>query len=104
MLWYITYNRIEIEVPFLLYDKFFTLVRVTAHGITIRPGQNLSTKPLDVSLLAFHTSATMVESSAYLKRAGVEPSLISRSFKNTLNKWGPLKLPFVVPLFTPFHS
>ena len=30
MLWYITYNRIECGVPFLLYDKFFTLVRVTA--------------------------------------------------------------------------
>ena len=37
MLWYITYNRIESGVPFPLYDKFFTLERVTAHGPTVRP-------------------------------------------------------------------
>ena len=38
MLWYITYNRIECGVPFLLYDKFFiTVVRVAAHGTTVRP-------------------------------------------------------------------
>ena len=37
MLWYTTYNRIECGVSFLLYDKFFTLVRVTAaHGTTVR--------------------------------------------------------------------
>ena len=48
--------------------------------------KNFSTKSLAVSLPPFHTSATMVESSAYLKRAGVEPSLILRSFRNELNK------------------
>ena len=41
MLWYITYDRIECGVPFLLYDKFFALVRVTAHGITVRPSKKL---------------------------------------------------------------
>ena len=39
MLWYITYNRTECGVPFLLYDKFFTLVKVTAHGTTIQFAQ-----------------------------------------------------------------
>ena len=86
MLWYITYNRIECGVPFLLYDKFFTLV-LGLQLIELQFAQvnNASTKSLDVSLPPFHTGATMVESSAYLKRAGVEPSLISRSFRNTLN-------------------
>ena len=48
--------------------------------------KNVSTKSLDVSLPPFDTGVTMVESSVYLKRAGVEPSLIPRSFRNTLNK------------------
>ena len=55
MLWYITYNRIECGVPFLLYDKFFTLVRVTAYGITVPQVKNVSTKSLDASLPSFHT-------------------------------------------------
>ena len=33
--------------------------------------KNVSTKSLDVSLPPFHTGSAMVESSAYLKRAGV---------------------------------
>ena len=86
MLWYITNNRIESGVPFLLYDKFFTLVRVTAIELQFAQVKNFSTKPLDVQLPPFHTGATMVESFLYLKRAEVKPSLISRSFKNTLNK------------------
>ena len=71
-----TYNRIECRISFVFYEKFFTLVRA----------KHLSTKSLDISLPHFHTGATMVELSAYLNRAGVEHSLISRSFRNTLNK------------------
>ena len=47
---------------------------------------NSSADPLDVSLPPFHAGATIPESSAYLKRAGVEPCLISRLFRNTLNR------------------
>ena len=61
MLWCITYNRIKCGVPFLLFDKFFTLVRVTAHGITaFAQVKNVSTKSLDVSLPPFHSGATIL--------------------------------------------
>ena len=88
MLWYITYNRIECGVHFLLYDNFFTLVRVTAHGTNIQFAQvkNFSTKKTYHCSLSILSGATMLESSAYLKRARVEPTLISRSFRYTLNK------------------
>ena len=86
MFWYITYNRIECGFPFLLYDKFFTLAGLQLIELQFAQVKNASTKSLDISLPRFHTGATMVQASAYLKRAGVEPSLISRSFRNTLNK------------------
>ena len=44
-----------------------------------------------------------VESSAYLIRAGWLSMLISRSLIKMLNKYGPLTLPCVVPLFTHSH-
>ena len=52
-------------------------------GLQFAKVKNVSTKSLDISLPPFHTGAAMVESRAYLKRAGVEPTLISRSFRNT---------------------
>ena len=77
MLWYITNNRIERGVPFPLYLHLLGLQLMELQFAQVK---NFSIKPLDVSLPPFHTGATMVESSAYLKWAGVEPSLISRSF------------------------
>ena len=45
-------NRIGFGAPFLVDDKFFTLVRVTLLRITVRPSQKQysSINPLDVSL------------------------------------------------------
>ena len=103
MLWYITYNRIECG-SFFFMTSSLNLLGLQLIELQFAQVKNASTKSLDVSLPPFHIGATMVESSAYLKRAGVEPSLISRSFRNTLNKQGPLTLPCVVPLFTPFRS
>ena len=53
---------------------------------------------------SFHMGATIVESSAYLKSMGVSFTKTSRSVSNTLNKYGPLTLPCVVPLLTHTQS
>ena len=49
------------------------------------------------------TGTMSVESSVSLNRAGWLSMLISRSFIKILNKYGPLTLSCVVPLFTHFH-
>ena len=49
------------------------------------------------------TRTMSVESSVYLNGVGWLSMLISRSLIKILNKYGPLKLPCVVPLFTHFH-
>ena len=49
------------------------------------------------------TGTMSVESSVSLNRAGWLSMLISRSFIKILNKYGPLTLPCVVPLFTHCH-
>ena len=74
------------EFPFFFMTSSFHLLGLQLMELQFAQVKNFSTKSLDVSLPPFHTGATMVESSAYIKSAGVEPSLISRSFKNTLNK------------------
>ena len=40
--------------------------------------KNVSIKSLDVSLPPFHMGVTMVESSVYLKRVGVEPTILDK--------------------------
>lgn len=42
----------------------------------------------------------MLESSAYFKRAGWLPNTSSKAFIKMLNKYGPLTIPCVVPLFS----
>ena len=74
------------EFHFFFMTSSLRLLGLQLMELQFAQVQNFSTKPLDVSLPPFYTGATMVESSAYLKRAGVKHSFISRSFKNTLNK------------------
>ena len=50
------------------------------------------------------TGTMRVESSAYLNRAWWLSMLICRSLIKIVNKYGPLTLPYVVPLFTNSHS
>ena len=50
--------------------------------------RNWFTRSADVSE-SFHTGATIVESSAYLKSTGVSLIKTSTSLKKTLNKYGP---------------
>ena len=47
---------------------------------------------------------TIFVSSAYFKSVSTLSNWILRSFRKTLNKKGPLKDPWVVPLLTSFHS
>ena len=77
------------EFPFFfmtssLHSLGLQLIELQFIELQFAQVKNSSTKSLDVSLPAFHTGATMVESSAHLKRVGVELSLISGSFRNTL--------------------
>ena len=65
--------------------------------------RNWFTRSADVSE-SFHTGATIVESSAYLKSTGVSFIKTSRSLRKTLNKYGPPTLPCVVPLLTHTQS
>ena len=53
---------------------------------------------------ASHTGDIKLESSAYLANTGSSKRFTSRSLRKLLNKCGPLTLPWVVPLFTTFHS
>ena len=76
MLWYITDNKIECGLPFFAMTSSLHLLGLQLMEFQFAQVKNFSTKPLDVSPPPFHTGATMVELSAYLKRAGVEPSLI----------------------------
>ena len=74
------------EFPFFFMTSSLDLLGLQLIELQFAEVKSASTKSADVPLPPFYTGATMVESSAYLKRAGVEPSLISRSFRNTLNK------------------
>ena len=56
-----------------------------------------------LSVPSLLTVICSVESSAYLFRSMLSP-VISRSFRNTLKRYGPLTLPCVVPLLTSFYS
>ena len=53
---------------------------------------------------SFHTGATIVESSAYLKSTGVSFIKTSRSLRKILNKYGSPTLPCVVPLLAHTQS
>ena len=60
------------EFPFFSMPSSLHLLGLQLIELQFAKVKNFSTKSLDVSLPPFHSSATMVESSAYLKRAGVE--------------------------------
>ena len=65
------------ELPFFFMTSSLHLLGLQLMELQFAQVKNVSTKSLVVPLPPFHTGATMVESSAYLKRAGVEPTAVA---------------------------
>ena len=85
-------------IVFLPKNKFPTFTWITRHLWTMLK-MDFNTSSGDV-LWLYQTGATYVESYAYLNKTGSELCSISKSLRKILNKYDPLTLSWVVPLWT----